>query len=336
MPVKRYRTAKFADPSPLIASGGVGLMLTALMVSPFFSRTVLKERVEVRPDATVTLPVIEPRASRIGALRIDVRARMSRNTWVTFEVQVRDRQGNPLAAAIKQAWQESGRWSEGGESGTWSESDTRGQLDLQREALNQPIQIAIASLEQGTTGSFGSPSSSSSTTSVSFDVTVREGVIDARFLWSGFWVGLLLSGFTWMTVVTSGQLTLSKTIGDSDVGGRARLGGPDKLVRAIVTVNSDETTPSAMRAELTVKDKQGNLVYEAELPLKLTMHRDDDGSLDRVTGKCQLDLVLPVEESYGFYVEVVPDAPVDRTTLKVLQNVRTLGSVEVVEIASLA
>ncbi|MEO1133202.1 MAG: hypothetical protein AAFX40_10910 [Cyanobacteria bacterium J06639_1] len=323
---RRYTTAKFSEPAPIVAFGAVVAIVAALVISPFFSRTVLQERINLAPNATATLPPIEPRANRIGALRVDVRARVPRNTWVTFEVQIRDREGNPLAAALKQAWRR---------SSAGSDENTRGLLDLRREDLNQPVQIAIASLEQGSTG-LNLSNSPALSTSIPFDITVRDGVVDTRFLWSGFWVGLVLSGFAALTAVNSGQMALHKTIGESDVDGRARLGGSDKLVRAIVTVESDETTPPVLHAELAIKDGQGNLVYEAKIPLRLTMHRDDDGSLDRATGKCQIDLVLSREDSYGFSVEIVPDAPVDRTTLKVLQNVRTLRSVEVTEVASLA
>ncbi|MEO0854534.1 MAG: hypothetical protein AAFY15_13680, partial [Cyanobacteria bacterium J06648_11] len=242
------------------------------------------------------------------------------------EVQIRDRQGNPLAAAIKQAWQESGTWSEGGESGSWSESDTRGQLDVQRAALNQPLQIAIASLEQGTT------SGQASTTAVSYDVTVRDGAIDTRFLWSGLVVGLLLSGFAWMTVRTSGQMKISKIVNDSDVSGRGRFGGAGQLVKIAVKVESDETSPSRLRAELAIKNGEGQLVHETAVPIALKLIKDDDGSIDRAVGQCHLNVVLVPEDSYGVSVEVVPDAPVDRTTLQVLQGVRTLGSVEVVEV----
>lgn len=325
--VKRYETKQFVDPSPYVAFGAVGVVAIALLATPFFSRRLLQQSIQVPPEGTVKLPTIQARQSWIGALRIDARAVLPPNSWVAFEVQVFDGNDNLLASGGKQAWQESGTWYEDGESGTWSEGDALGQFDIRRNALKDPIAIAITSLEQGQTNG------QALSTPVRFDVSVWEGSVDRRFLWSGLFVGLLLSSFTWMTVRTSGQMMLSKRIGDSDVGGRARLGGAGKLVRVAVKVDSDETTPSTLRAELVIKDGQGNLIHEAEIPLQLSFRNDDNGRRESATGQCHLDLVLKSADSYGFYVEVVPDAPVDRTLLQVIQGVKTLGPTEVVEIA---
>ncbi|MEO0802048.1 MAG: hypothetical protein AAFY57_07215 [Cyanobacteria bacterium J06642_2] len=330
MPVKRYETKQFIEPAPYVAFGAVGLVAIALVIAPLFSRNLLRERIQVPPGETVKLSAIQPRASWIGALQIDVRATVSPNSWAEFEVQVFDLNNNLLASAVKQAWQESGTWYEDGESGTWSESDLRGQLDIRRQDLTEPIEIAVSALEQGTTAG------QTLSTPIQFDVSVWDGSIDRRFLWSGLLVGLLLSGFTWMTVRTSGQMILSKRIGDSDVGGRARLGGANTLVRVAIKVDSDETSPTSLRAELAIKDGRGNLVYEAQIPMPLKFHNDDDGRVDHATGQCHVDMVLEQEDSYGFYVEVVPDAPVDRTTLQVIQGVRTLGVTEVIGIQSRA
>ncbi|NEQ14470.1 MAG: hypothetical protein F6K44_11625, partial [Moorea sp. SIO3E2] len=58
-----------------------------------------------------------------------------------------------------------------------------------------------------------------------------------------------------------------------------------------------------------------------------------NGKIKGATGKLQTFFLLESRSSYGFYVEVCPDASVDRTTLRVIDGNRTFTSVEVVKIS---
>lgn len=323
--VQRYSSQRFTEWAPLIALGALALLAIAAALSALFSRQLLNERVVVSPGETIRLPPVQPRQSPIGALRIDATAQSPDNAWVTFEVQVLDNQGNLLASAIKQAWRESGAWQEEGESGTWSEQDLIGSLDIRRATINEPVVVAISVLQQG------SVSGQSLLDPVPFRVSIWDGVTDHRFLLSGILGVLILAALSAVAVKNSGQEVISHRVNDSDIGERATVGGADALVRVIVNVISDETTPQIMHADLYVKDISGKGIYRRQLPLSLSF-RQDDGKIDSAKGYCALDLVLEPKGSYGFYVEIVPDAPVDWTQLKVKQGVRTLLPTEVIHL----
>ena len=323
--VQRYSTQKFTERAPLIALGALGLIAIALIASAAFSRQLLQKSVPVSAGNTVKLAPVQPRQSPIGAVRIDATARLPDNAWSTFEVQILDSQGNLLASAVKQAWRESGTWSEEGETGTWSEQDLEGRLDIRRATLEQPIVVAISVLEQGKTS--GQPLD----TPVNFRVTIWDGSVDRRFLWSGLVGVLILTMMTQNAVSKTGRVVISERINDSDLGGRGVLGGPNTLVQAIIDVISDETSPQRLTANLWIKDSCGEVVYHRELPITLSFKREE-GEIESASGQCILNLILESKESYGFYVEITPDAPVDWTFLKVKQGVRTLKSTEVIHI----
>ena len=138
---------------------------------------------------------------------------------------------------------------------------------------------------------------------------------------------------TFIAVPSNGKKVISKTINDSDPSERATLGGANKLVRVKINVKSDETSPLTMRARLVVNDSYGEQLYSENIPLGLNFHREE-GKLEKVTGFAQKFFILEPQDSYGFHVEVTPDAPVDETTLTVLDGNRTRTAVEVVHIGS--
>ena len=319
--IERYRTSRFVEWSPLIALGALGLMGIAVIVAPFFLRQLLKTKVAVLPGETVQLDPIQPRQSPIGAVRIDAIAQLPTNTWSTFEVQVLDSQGNILASAIKQAWQESGTWEEDGESGTWSEQDLSGRFDIRQATLDAPIVVAISVLEQGTVNN--QPLNES----VTFQVTVWDGAIDHRFVWSGFVGVLLLTVLAAIATKNGGEIVITKTVKDSDPRGRGRLGNPDKLVRVAVRIVGDETSPRKMKADLAIKDSYGKVIYRCSRPIQFYFRGEE-----RVLGYCALDLILEAAASYGFSVDIVPDAPIDWTYLTVREGARTLVPTEIVHI----
>jgi hypothetical protein len=325
--IQPLTTARFTERSPLIALGALGLLALALAVSPLFSRRLIHTNVSVAPGATVQFDPVQPRRGAIGAVRIDAIALLPDNSWSVFEVQVLDPQGNPLASAIKQAWHESGTWQEEGESGRWSEQDQAGRFDIRQGALEGPIVVAIAVLEHGTTA--GQPL----TTPVTLRVTLWDGVIDTRFLWSGAIGVLLLAGLTAIAVRASGQTVISEHIDDSDLVGRGTLGGPDTLVRVIITVVADETSPANLTANLTINDGYGELVYRRPLSMPLSFRREE-GKIEDAKGSATLDLILEPRGSYGFSVEITPDGPVDRTFLTVKEGVRTLTPTPIIHLQS--
>jgi len=322
MPVttKTQRTSRFIDPWSYIALGASGLVLLALMGSQFFYKKLVSERVSVEPEASVELESIQLEPRLVGALRIDVRALLPSNTWVIYEIQILDQNGDVIASAMKEAWSESGTWYEDGESGSWSESDLQGGLDVQAKK-NEQITVAIAVLEYGNT------SGQELEQPVGFKVTVENGVVDTRYLWSGLIGSAILGIIAVIATPISGKTAIAKTIQDSDPSGRATVGGADQLVRVKINVKADETFPRQLTARLVINDAYGEQVYARAMPMHFIL-----GTEDTRRHQLQCFFTLDPRSSYGFHVEVTPDAPVDQTKLTVRDRNHTLVPVEVVHI----
>lgn len=314
--IKPLVTTQFTERSPLMALGALGLLGIALLISPLFHHQLLSTGVYVGLEETVELDPVQPRKGAIGALRIDAVAQLPSNAWSVFEVQVLDSQGNVLASAIKQAWNESGSWQEEGESGSWTEKDEAGRFDIRQAAIDGPIVVAISVLDQGS--NTGLPLESP----VVYRVTVAEGVIDHRFLWIGAIGVLLVGALTVVAVKASGRTIISKQINDSDLVGRGTLGGPNMLLRIIITVVSDETSPSELTANLTINDSYGESIYRRQVVIPLSMRREN-GKVESAKGSATVDLVLDPRGSYRFSVAITPDGPVDHTFLTVKEGIRT-------------
>ncbi|MGF1536899.1 MAG: hypothetical protein ACFB4J_10515 [Elainellaceae cyanobacterium] len=323
--IQHYKTRQFTDWSPRLCQGALGLLAIATLGSFFIPQQILSERVTLSGEQVATIGPFDPPQSPIGAMRIDASALLPANSWVTYELSVLDEQGNVLASSLKPAWREDGIWQEDGESGTWSEEDVDGRFDIRRATIDSPVSIAVTTLEQGTVG--GQPL----TQPVTYRVQVWNGAIDRRFLWSGlFGVGLL----TWIAtkaVSLTGKVALSKHAGDSDVVGRANVGGPDTLIRAVIKVKSDHTSPQFLNAYFTLRNSQGEAVYKQQIPINLTLKKEK-GRIDSAWGQCALNFVLEPEASYGFCVTIRPDMPVDQTSLKVTQNARCASALDVVHL----
>jgi len=313
-------TKRFVEQGVKLSWIALALVILAALTSAFFSKQVTNQMVTVAPKETVTLKPINLQRRVIGALRIDVKAIMPFNHWVVYEIQLYDDQNQLLASARKEAWRERGVWREGGETGTWSEADLLGGLDVQLSQKQQEeITIAVSVLEYGETGG-----KVLTDQPVSFRVDVRNGVIDTRYLWIGFLGTLVMAILTTLSVGTAGQVRIQETINDSDVGGRAIVGGEKNLIRVTVKVLSDETSRSELTVKLWLKDGMGEQIYSEQTQINLNFH-NDDGDIDHARGKFEQYFVLTRRGSYGFYVEVTPDQPVDQTTLIVKENVKTLS-----------
>ncbi|MEM6401258.1 MAG: hypothetical protein AAF757_13650 [Cyanobacteria bacterium P01_D01_bin.116] len=334
--INTKKTNSFIDPALYIAFGATGLILLSLIASAFFEKVLFSKTVSVSEEEVVKIEALKIEPQLIGALRIDATASIPSNRWAIYEIQLLDKQGKLIASATKEAWTESGFDSDGG----WSENDLNAGLDV-RAKKNEEVTLAISVLEQGETNQFIIPSSSGAfgtpetkpSPPVRINVKVANGVVDTRHLWPGLFGTLALAVMTFIAVPSNGKKVISKTINDSDPSERATLGGANKLVRVKINVKSDETSPLTMRARLVVNDSYGEQLYSENIPLGLNFHREE-GKLEKVTGFAQKFFILEPQDSYGFHVEVTPDAPVDETTLTVLDGNRTRTAVEVVHIGS--
>jgi len=320
------KTSRFIDTGLYIAFGATGLVFLALIASVFFKKVLFYKNVAVSEEEVAKIAALKIEPQPIGALRIDAKAIIPDNRWVAYEIQLLDQQGQLIASAQKQAWRESGTWYEDGESGTWNEDDLEAGLDV-RAKKGEQVTIAISVL------GYGDTSGLEFTEPVNFEVKVSNGVIDTRHLFPGLFGTFALAVMSAIAIPRSGKKVISKTINDSDPSERATLGGASKLVRVKINMESDETSPQIMKARLAIKNSYGELIYSEHLDLNLTFHRED-GKLEKVTGKAEKLFILEPQESYGFYVEVIPDAPVDKTTLSVLDGTRTRTAVEAIHISS--
>lgn len=325
MRTQTYSTQRFVAPWAYVSASAVGLVIVAAIASVFVANPLGSTTIQVSEGEPRKLQPIPLKQQNLGALRVDVKAMIPVGRWVTYEIQLLDQQNQVVAAGIKQAWHESGTWYEDGQSGTWQESDLQGGLDIRAEKA-EPITVAVQVLEYSTT------SNQEIDQPISFEINLTQGAIDSRYLWTGFIGTTLLTLLTFGSVNSTGKKVIDRAIGDSDVGDRALMGGDNQLIKLTIKVNSDETTRGSLTANLFIKDGQGQQIYTKALPLKLSHKREEDGTLESVMGHAQLFLVLEPRSSYGFYVEVTPDQPVDSTRLMVREGVRTLRVVEVVKI----
>ena len=327
--IQTQHTSRFVSLWPYVALLGVILTLGAAIASLFLQTNLVDTTLQVWEDEPETLESIPLRQGGLGAMRIDVVAQLPTNRWVTYEIQILDAQGSVLATGIKQAWDESGTWQEDGESGTWRESDLQGGLDIRADKQDENITIALSILEYGTTADVEVDEP------VFFRVKVIQGAIDSRYLWGSLLGTLGLTLLSFLSMGEAGRKAISMTIKDSDLNGRAVLGGSDRLVRVVVDILADETSPRSLDVHLVIKDGDGKQVYTSISPVRLNVQRDKKGAIEKTNGYLRKFFILEPKTSYGFYVEISPDAPVDVTSLTVRDGVRTLQGVELIHIRSI-
>ncbi|MEW6497391.1 MAG: hypothetical protein AB1589_33555 [Cyanobacteriota bacterium] len=323
--IQTQRTRRFIDPWPYVALGATGLVFSALVAATFFQKTLLSKSIYVSEEEPIQLEPLQLKRQLIGALRIDVEATIATNQWVTYEIQVLDPQGKVIASVIKQAWSESGTWYEDGESGSWYEDDLVGGLDVRAKKQEQ-VTIAIAVLE------YGDSSGREIDRPVPLNVTVQNGVVDKRYLWAGLVGATSLAVLACIATPMSGKEAIAKSIGDSDPSDRSTVGGSNHLVRVNVDVESDENSPRQLDVSLFINDAYGEQIYARSFPVKLSF-KEEEGKVKGATGQLEAFFILEPRSSYGFHVEVLPDAPVDRTTLTVRDGSRTLQGIEVAHIS---
>lgn len=184
----------------------------------FFVKPLASKTLQAREGQPARLQPFKVKPQAIGAVRVDVTARIPTNRYLAYEVQIRDQQDKILAAGLKNAWNESGIWREEGQTGTWQEDDLDAGLDVS-SAKAEPLTVVVEVLEYGTSRN------QTLTESVSFRIKVNQGIIDTRYLWPGFWGGLLMAGLTCLFSKSAGATLSDKSIGDSDLGDRVNAGG---------------------------------------------------------------------------------------------------------------
>ncbi|NJN24011.1 MAG: hypothetical protein HC810_05955, partial [Acaryochloridaceae cyanobacterium RL_2_7] len=272
--VQTLKTGRFRDWSKTFAWGSFVVVLGAMVGSLFLERNLISKRFSVTEDAAARSDLIQYRPSAIGALRVDAKAVLPANYWVTYEVQILDQNDKVLTSGLKQAWRETGSWYEDGESGSWDESDLDAGFALKlNEKETQTLRVAIQVLESGETSGreWAGP--------VTFELDVHDGSIDMRYLWLGFGGTLVMAYLTGLIASGSGKKVISKVIQDSDVGDRAVMGGQNKLIEVQVFINSDENTPKNLTVELSIRNPDGVTVHEKRTTVAVRLIYDD-GTVD--------------------------------------------------------
>lgn len=325
---KTQTTAKFLDPFTYLTLLSTVAVFVCLVVSPIFMRSLVSKNIQVDPDVPKQLLPIQLKKEAIGALRIDVNASIPENHWVTYEIQLKDQQGQVIASGIKQAWNESGTWAEEGESGTWTEDDLVGGLDV-RPTQAELVTITLSILEHTDL------SGKEIDQPVPFEIRVVNGVVDTRYLWTGIIGTAFLSLLALLVLPFSGKVVIDKFICDSDLSGRGILGGTNNLVRVTVNIKSDEHSPRSLNVLLVINDGNGEQLYSTTHPANLSLNKSEGGKVTSANGKLNAFFVLEPRSSYGFHVEVTPDATVDRTTLIVREHCKTLFPVSVTSLKSI-
>ncbi|HEY9647371.1 MAG TPA: hypothetical protein V6C88_13420, partial [Chroococcidiopsis sp.] len=272
--IQSQHTSRFIDFGCYITAAVAGVMFAVYACSGFLGKLLISTDVIVDQDEPAELRPISIQPQAIGALRIDVNAVVPYDRWVTYEIQLRDQQNQIIASAIKYAWAESGTWYEEGESGTWQEQDLWAGLDI-KTAQPETLNVSIAVLEYTTASGVELDED------VTLKVKVWDGVVDRRYLLAGFMGATGLAVLSFVAVSSVGDRVVSKSIGDSDVGDRAVMGGRDRLVRVAVEIKSDETSPAQLTVNLFINDQDGEQIYADAIPVRLHIARDHKR---RVTG----------------------------------------------------
>ncbi len=194
------KTARFIDPGLYLTFGAASLILLALIVSASFKKVLSIKNVAVKQGQVKKIETLKIKPQLIGALQIDAKAIIPDNRWVSYQIQLLDKQGKPLASAIKKAWRESG-----GESG----KDPEAALGV-RTKTNEEMTLALTVL------GYGNVKGGKVNQAVHLEVKVFSGVIGIFHLWSGLMITSALAALNAIVTPLTGKKIISKTIDDSD------------------------------------------------------------------------------------------------------------------------
>jgi len=325
--ISTARTKRFIDYWVYAPSAIAACLLLLSLFSSSLANTLVEKRIAVEEEEAVKVDTVDLKPSQIGALRIDVKSSLGNNfsytDWIVYEIQLRDRNGEIIASAIDEDWQESGTWYEDGSSGTWRESDLSGGIDL-RAVEGEQIDVVIQLLERQQTAEVEPEP-------VSFDVKIQNGVVDRRALGWGAIYSTILALIALLATSDSGERAIRTKIKDSDPQGRGMVGGKDNLIRVKIDTKLDESTPRTLKINLAIDNEHGEAVCRYCYNVPVSIQRKDR----RITGgsvKLNPFFVIEPYGSYRFKVDVTPDAAVDWTFLEVRQGAKTLKEVNVTTI----
>jgi len=319
------RWARAALVLPLL--GLALLLMDRLPERTLWSGTLMVgEEEETSPELTL------PR-SLIGGVRIEARTTLPTNRWAAFQVSVVAADGTVLLELVKEAWAESGVWQEDGESGTWSESDEELLWDLRTRAA-ETVRLKIEVLDQGTSSDYAPEDSGSGTDAnpVLLSVSVKSGVIDRRFTVLGFFLSLGFSVLAFYMAGHGGRPVIVESNNDSEVKGRADMGGPGHLVQVAIAGLVDETAPPVMKVEVSVRDEGGADHYRAKHAVNVSF-RTDEGDIEDGRFSLRLYFEIPRAGSWGIFVKAMPDNPMEHLNLLVRDRATSRGPIEIETLA---
>jgi hypothetical protein len=169
---------RWVDKTPyLLLSMGV-CIFGLTIISPIWLTKKLDKTITLSAEDTQVLGPVDIASQSFGTTRVEVEAQLGNQRWAIYEVQLLDRDDRLVLAGVKNAWRESGTWSEDGESGTWEEADKGSGFDLHlRQA--EPVKIVVSLVEVSDTQGrvLQEP--------VKLRVTVYQGAIETLPLWLG-------------------------------------------------------------------------------------------------------------------------------------------------------
>ena len=234
-------------------------------------------------------------AGPLGSPQISLRADLPANSALELALELLDSQGAVVLALSKQAWRESGTWSEGGESGTWEERDDQADLAL-RPPKSGSYRLRLTPEEL--LDSAGQPLQ----TPIVVQVEVRQHQVDAPLLWFTAAIGLAMVRILQASVYGNWRQRRALRLEDSRAAIRLRAGG-DGLLRAVVRARyerpSSDRPPAAglppVRLELSVAGPRGEQLLQETLKLVPARHSNDGDHWLTVTQTVHLR--LPQRES---------------------------------------
>jgi len=290
-------------------------------------RVAWEGRGSLMPEGELTSPLIALDPPALGAYRLEAQAYLAPQRWAALQFGLETEDGKTLVEAGREVWDEQGTWYEDGQSGTWRENDTDFMLEA-RLAEQKKVRVVVELLEivrANSTQPLDEP--------VTVQVRLLAGVMDGRWLWFGFIATAVMVLFIRVAAARGGDVVVSEGNADSEVKGRAVMGGKGRLVHLRAVAVSDETTPqSRMRLRVVLRDEAGETLLDHAYTPSVSP-RFDDEDLDSVILTLNLYFALPRRTSYGLWVEVLPDDPVDRIRLIVRDGHRPASAVPVISFA---
>jgi hypothetical protein len=297
-------------------------------------RVILSEAFSLAADQEATTPEVTLPRSAIGGVRIAATAQLPNNRWAAYQVTVLAPDGTVLLELVKEAWAESGTWREDGESGTWSESDRDMLWDF-RVRDHERVRFEVSVLDQGSSSDEWRSNDADTSTDggepgfqVPIRLTVHTGVTDGRFIALAFLFSIGFSVLAYYLAGHGGRPVIVATNDDSEVKGRAQMGGPGRLVAVAIAGRVDETAPLSMQVNVNLRDERGATHYLGT-DFASVRFRTDEGRIEDGRFSLHLYFELPRAASWGIFVEAIPDAPMEHLKLVVRDRATTRGAVKI-------